>query len=469
MMLSSMKICVPLLCGLCVLFSVESMTTSRPETSNEITVELNSTTRNTPAHVKESQPSTLNPTQRYAEVSNTAALQMTELPTGATENNKTNSSYSGTDGLVTMSTATATTSSKSLGLTAESTAKNEAQPSPAVTTAASKAQHSPAVTTAASKAQHSPAATTVPGAAQPSHNTTITDTTKTAGNQSHQPSTPSFVTASATASTVLAGTVSVSFPHTTSTHPESASALASTSSLEKSTQTVLNVTQNLSSTTSTTTNSANPTSEEAFYHYPSKAKTSTSAEHLSTSHFNSATSIQISSSKFPDTVGSSSTTTDYPSSTTYISNSTAGILYPKGLDGLPVPTTRSAPATTAAPKEGSKSSPTNEAQPCSTRGVVKQCLIVIAALAALATIFMVSTIVLCAKLSARKSKLRRPQQATEMMCISSLLPERNHAYTRQRNPITNGVLVFPGAGDSDEDGGDNLTLSSFLPENDRYV
>ncbi|RVE65796.1 hypothetical protein OJAV_G00119950 [Oryzias javanicus] len=101
---------------------------------------------------------------------------------------------------------------------------------------------------------------------------------------------------------------------------------------------------------------------------------------------------------------------------------------------------------------------------CSTRGLVNKCLIAVGALAVLATIFMVSTIVLCAKLSARKQKPRRRKESTEMICISSLLPERHHNYTRQRNPVTNGVLVFPAGGDSDEDGGDNLTLSSFLPE-----
>lgn len=56
-----------------------------------------------------------------------------------------------------------------------------------------------------------------------------------------------------------------------------------------------------------------------------------------------------------------------------------------------------------------------------------------------------------------------------MMCISALLPERSYNYTRQHNPVPNGVLVMPRAEDSDDEVGDNLTLSSFLPENDRYV
>lgn len=95
----------------------------------------------------------------------------------------------------------------------------------------------------------------------------------------------------------------------------------------------------------------------------------------------------------------------------------------------------------------------------------------IAALAAVATAFMVATVVLCARLSSRsykyKVKVKKPSQETEMMCISSLLPELNYSYSRQRNPVANGVLVIPSGRDSDEDMGDNLTLSSFLPENER--
>uniref|UniRef100_A0A8C4I6S6 P-selectin glycoprotein ligand 1 n=1 Tax=Dicentrarchus labrax TaxID=13489 RepID=A0A8C4I6S6_DICLA len=130
---------------------------------------------------------------------------------------------------------------------------------------------------------------------------------------------------------------------------------------------------------------------------------------------------------------------------------------------------KSTPATTTAPCEASESLPSSTVHPCSSRGVVKHCLITIAALAGLATVFMVTTIVLCTKLSARKYKVKKPSQSTEMICISALLPERTQTYTRQRNPVPNGVLVIHHGGDSDEDGGDNLTLSSFLPENDRYV
>ncbi|XP_008324103.2 P-selectin glycoprotein ligand 1 [Cynoglossus semilaevis] len=128
-------------------------------------------------------------------------------------------------------------------------------------------------------------------------------------------------------------------------------------------------------------------------------------------------------------------------------------------------TTTTATTTTA----GCGVIPSLGVQPCSTRGLVKQCLIIVACLAVLTTIFMVSTIVLCTKVSTRKYKLRRPQQSTEMMCISSLLPERNYTYARQRSPVSNGVLVIHDRADSEEELGDNLTLSSFLPDNDRYV
>ncbi|XP_061149020.1 mucin-2-like [Syngnathus typhle] len=133
--------------------------------------------------------------------------------------------------------------------------------------------------------------------------------------------------------------------------------------------------------------------------------------------------------------------------------------------------TSSSPTTTRAPCVSPKNPPVSENQSCSPRGVVKPCLVAIACLAALATIFMVSTIVLCAKLSTRNYKPRKVQDQTEMTFMSSLLPVRNYeGVRRQRSPVSNGVLVLHGAGgDSDDDMDDNLTLSSFLPEGDRCV
>ncbi|XP_029300683.1 P-selectin glycoprotein ligand 1 [Cottoperca gobio] len=155
-------------------------------------------------------------------------------------------------------------------------------------------------------------------------------------------------------------------------------------------------------------------------------------------------------------------------STTNVSTTNTSIVPPYVPKRVPSPTTKSTPATTKAPCEVSKSPSSTEVQPCSTRGLVKPCLIAIASMAVLATIFMVSTIILCTKLSIRKYKVKKPQPSTEMMCISALLPE-SYTYSRQRNAVSNGVLVMHGGTDSDEDEGDNLTLSSFLPENDRFV
>ncbi|XP_057674885.1 P-selectin glycoprotein ligand 1 [Corythoichthys intestinalis] len=133
------------------------------------------------------------------------------------------------------------------------------------------------------------------------------------------------------------------------------------------------------------------------------------------------------------------------------------------------PMTTQTLAATAAPCMPSKTPTTFKTQPCSLRSVVKPCLVAIACLAGLATAFMVSTIVLCIKLSTRKYKLRKAKDQTEMTFMSSLMPERNYAGMRQRSPVSNGVLVIHSAGDSDEDISDNLTLSSFLQESDRFV
>lgn len=162
-----------------------------------------------------------------------------------------------------------------------------------------------------------------------------------------------------------------------------------------------------------------------------------------------------------------SISTDSPTYATFFSSSAVAIVIPRDKK---IPPTKPAGTTAKAPREVSQSpSGTDDVQTCTTRSVVKHCLIIIACLAALSTIFIISTIALCMKLSSKKYKMKKRQQGTEMICISSLLPEKNYTYTRHRNPVSNGVLVLPGLGDSDDDLGDNLTLSSFLPENDRYV
>ncbi|XP_068562221.1 P-selectin glycoprotein ligand 1-like [Cebidichthys violaceus] len=364
----------------------------------------------------------------------------------------------------------------------------------------------------------SAAVITTAGAAHPSHSAMILETTANpTGDQIHQQSPTNSTAMAAPATTSAAAsvaTVAVPLQQPSSTaKPEVTSKLSPITSPETFPAPVFNQTTSGPSASATTTMAASRTSEAAPVFDPKISETfTTSTALLSTSKLVSVTKTPNSTSQFPDTAGLSSTaesptisfSTESPISTakvstaivsttsvsttkasttkasttnvsttnvstTNTSTSPTGILIPCAPKKLPIPTTKSTPVTTTAPREVSKSPSSTEVQPCSIRHVAKPCLIAIASLAALATIFMISTIILCIKVSARKYKVTKSQPATEMMCISALLPERNITYSRQRNPVTNGVLVIHGNADSDEDGGDNLTLSSFLPENDRYV
>lgn len=441
MKLLSVKTYPVLLWRICVLFAMEALTAPTPETSNiKVTVESLTVLYGE----KESQPATREPTHKPAEVSVAAATKNTVLP--IVETQATDSTHGSTAGLVVMSTAAATAAA-------------------------------PAATSGRDLRllQSSTAATTAAGEGQLSHSTAIKD--KHTQDQLHQQSSTTLndKTAPAATSDIFPATAVASSPQTTSiTKPEATSQLSSTVSSHESTQ-IFN--QNLSSPSASTatTMMTNPNSEAAtvfsLTSLPSATTSKTTPELSSTSHFIppaiSATSVLISTEAAGSTSTPMSISTEPPSST--VSNSSAGILNPREPKRLPVPTFKPTTVTPAAPRQVSKSPSSTEAQPCSTRGVVKNCLIIIAALAALATVFMVSTIVLCTKLSVRKHRVKKPQQATEMMCISALLPEPSYTYTRQRNPVRNGVLVIPAGGDSDDDLGDNLTLSSFLPDNDRYV
>ncbi|XP_052023905.1 P-selectin glycoprotein ligand 1 isoform X2 [Apodemus sylvaticus] len=94
---------------------------------------------------------------------------------------------------------------------------------------------------------------------------------------------------------------------------------------------------------------------------------------------------------------------------------------------------------------------------------VKQCLLVILILASLATIFLVCTVVLAVRLS-RKTHMYpvRNYSPTEMICISSLLPEGGDGAPVTANgglPKVQDLKTEP-SGDRD---GDDLTLHSFLP------
>ncbi len=455
----SMTTYLALLWGVSVLFSTESMSTSIPDISSiNSTAEPNVTSKqliSVTHNETETEPDpTWHLTHKPAEVSVAATADTTFSTVSPTlETEEAIITHRSTTGLVVMNTVAATASSSGPGLLHTSTAETAAE-------------------------------TTAAGEAQPSHDTAILKTIKPTEDQVHRqsPTTSTDMTAPATTSAAM-----YSSPQPASTtNPEVTSELSSTSTPASNSTQAAVVIQNLSSpsASATTTMTANPTSEAApvfdptSLHFTISETFPTSTEVSSASQPVSVTRTHISTSQLPDSAGSSSTaetpTTSFSTdsavtTTAIVSTSSAGILIPRVPKRGQIPTPKSTPATATAPHKVSKSPLGTEVQPCSTRGIVKQCLIVIAALAGLATIFMVSTIILCAKLSARKYKVKKPQQATEMMCISALLPERNYTYTRQRNPVTNGVLVIHAGGDSDEDERDNLTLSSFLPENDRLV
>ncbi|CAB1322036.1 unnamed protein product [Coregonus sp. 'balchen'] len=101
------------------------------------------------------------------------------------------------------------------------------------------------------------------------------------------------------------------------------------------------------------------------------------------------------------------------------------------------------------------------------RGLVGQCLIIIAVLAALMTMFIVSTVILLTKLRGSRYRHRAQWlqgQGTEMVCISAMVPTNttDRGQGRSRCPKIN-VTLMPSAEDSE---GDNLTLNSFIPDLD---
>lgn len=95
---------------------------------------------------------------------------------------------------------------------------------------------------------------------------------------------------------------------------------------------------------------------------------------------------------------------------------------------------------------------------------VNRCLIAIASMAALTTVFIVSTICLATKLSGYRYRHKAHLlQETEMVCISALMNDTDHPVPKpRRHPKSNGALI-PNTEDGDPDG-DNLTLNSFLPD-----
>ncbi|XP_007448299.1 PREDICTED: P-selectin glycoprotein ligand 1 [Lipotes vexillifer] len=121
-------------------------------------------------------------------------------------------------------------------------------------------------------------------------------------------------------------------------------------------------------------------------------------------------------------------------------------------------------------KNGQSLFPRNSVAPSPTEGLldpssVKQCLLAILILALVATIFLICTVVLAIRLS-RKNHLYpvRNYSPTEMVCISSLLPEGGEGPAAMANgglPKAKSQGLKAGSGEDRE--GDDLTLHSFLP------
>ncbi|CAN8192776.1 unnamed protein product [Coccothraustes coccothraustes] len=104
--------------------------------------------------------------------------------------------------------------------------------------------------------------------------------------------------------------------------------------------------------------------------------------------------------------------------------------------------------------------PVSAAVPWEPSGVMSKCLLAILLLGLVAATFLVCTGVLGTMLWRRARTGQRQFSRTEMVCISSLLPDAEAAAGPRPVPARRHKLLLP----SSEPDGDNLTLSSFLPE-----
>ncbi|XP_056359873.1 P-selectin glycoprotein ligand 1 [Oenanthe melanoleuca] len=102
------------------------------------------------------------------------------------------------------------------------------------------------------------------------------------------------------------------------------------------------------------------------------------------------------------------------------------------------------------------------AVPWEPSGVMSRCLLAIVLLGLVAATFVVCTGVLGSLLWRRARTGQRRFSRTEMVCISSLLPDAEAAAGPRPVPARRHKLLLPDG--SSEPDGDNLTLSSFLPE-----
>ncbi|XP_068064713.1 P-selectin glycoprotein ligand 1 [Anomalospiza imberbis] len=106
--------------------------------------------------------------------------------------------------------------------------------------------------------------------------------------------------------------------------------------------------------------------------------------------------------------------------------------------------------------------PVATAVPWEPSGVMSKCLLAILLLGLVAATFLVCTGVLGTLLWRRARTGQRRFSPTEMVCISSLLPDAEAAAGPRPVPARRHKLLLPDG--SSEPDGDNLTLSSFLPE-----
>ncbi|CAM4566049.1 P-selectin glycoprotein ligand 1 [Lepidochelys kempii] len=100
--------------------------------------------------------------------------------------------------------------------------------------------------------------------------------------------------------------------------------------------------------------------------------------------------------------------------------------------------------------------------PIHTNILVGKCLLAIFILALVAAIFIVCTTVLATLLWRQKRVCQVRQLNTEMVCISALLPD-NEPVANGEKPSKVKRMKMP-TDNSSETEGDNLTLSSFLPD-----
>ncbi|XP_005869746.1 PREDICTED: P-selectin glycoprotein ligand 1 isoform X1 [Myotis brandtii] len=149
--------------------------------------------------------------------------------------------------------------------------------------------------------------------------------------------------------------------------------------------------------------------------------------------------------------------------------STAFLVLSDPHEGTTVAASNSSDAFIKQGKSSQGLSPPSSASPSLTKGPdympVKHCLLAILILALVATTFLVCTVVLAVRLSRRNHMYHvRSYSPTEMVCISSLLPEGGEAPAATPNgslPTAKGPGLLEGPGE--DHNGDDLTLHSFLP------